>query len=306
MAEVRADVEQALITSKTFNTTCTYLDEFDQVQVVQNTFFNLYCLNEFTRDTFASNKLRHFELILEQNGFRLTEQGEKAKLDVSGMIEEINEKTFEDFLANPADHNNPKYRMLLKSILYLQLDPTNPERLKHFKEILLNRWRVEEHDATIRFLRSEAYVEDKIGDLGLECLELKAMTNCYQKVKFLRALEAKWGIELFGSAVSNFTKLDEATFKMLSHVFKLRRANPSNPIEAGKLYSTVANKIAFKNMVRATKEGLNWNMVALKTHVDLNSLKKSKRTGYHENVNTTFGFEATPVPQGLFTDLLDA
>ena len=55
LAEVRADVEQALETSKTFNTTCTYLDEFDKVQVVKNTFFNLYCLSEFTRDTFASN-----------------------------------------------------------------------------------------------------------------------------------------------------------------------------------------------------------------------------------------------------------
>ena len=109
------------------------------------------------------------------------------------MMEEINEKVFEDFLANPADHKNPKYRMLLKSICYLQLDPTNPESLKHFKEILLNRWRVEEHDATIRFLRSEAYVEDKIGDLGLECLELKAMTNCYQKVKFFTSPRGKMG-----------------------------------------------------------------------------------------------------------------
>ncbi len=111
----------------------------------------------------------------------------------------------------------------MKSIRYLQLDPTNPQSLTNFKDILLNRWRVEEHEATIRFFRSEAYVEDKIGDLGLECLELKAMTNCYQKIKLLRALEAKWCITLFRSEVANFTKLDEATFKMLSHVFKLRR-----------------------------------------------------------------------------------
>ena len=132
------------------------------------------------------------------------------------------------------------------------------------------------------------------------------MTNCYQKVKFLRALEAKWGIELFGSTVSNFTKLDEATFKMLSHVFKLRRANPSNPIEAGKLYSAVANKIAFKNMVRATKTGLSWNMDALKKHLDLNSLKNSKRTGHHQTVYTKFGFEPVAIPQGGFSEMLDA
>jgi hypothetical protein len=226
------------------------------------------------------------------------------------MIDEINEKVFEDFLAEPKDqqnwHQNPKYQQLLKNIHYLQLDPTNDESLKHFQNIVTNRWKVQEHDATIRFLRSEAYVEDKIGDLGLECLELKAMTNCYQKVKFLRALEAKWGIELFGSAVSNFTKLDEATFKMLSHVFKLRRANPCNPIEAGKLYSAVANKIAFKKMVRATKEGLIWDMSSIKDHLELNSKKNTKQTGYHQTVYTTFGFEPVAIQQGLFTDILDA
>ena len=52
--------------------------------------------------------------------------------------------------------------------------------------------------------------------------------------------------------------------------------------------------------------GLSWNMDAFKKHLDLNSLKNSKRTGYHQTVYKTFGFEATPIPQGLFTDLLDA
>ena len=68
---------QALETSKTFNSTCTYLDEFDKVQVVKNTFSNLYCLNEFTRDTFASNKLRHFELILEKTVLNWTSKEQR-------------------------------------------------------------------------------------------------------------------------------------------------------------------------------------------------------------------------------------
>ena len=35
LEEVRADVEKAIATSQTFNTTCTYLDENDEVQVVK-------------------------------------------------------------------------------------------------------------------------------------------------------------------------------------------------------------------------------------------------------------------------------
>jgi hypothetical protein len=68
----------------------------------------------------------------------LDEQGKKEKLDVTGMIEEINEKTFDDFLTAPDWHTNPRYTQLLKNISYLQLDPTNSETLNNFKEILLD------------------------------------------------------------------------------------------------------------------------------------------------------------------------
>ena len=62
------------------------------MQVVKNTFFNLYCLNEFTRDTFASNRLQHFELILARSGFKLSSEGTKAKVDVVGMLAAMNDK----------------------------------------------------------------------------------------------------------------------------------------------------------------------------------------------------------------------
>ena len=114
------------------------------------------------------------------------------------------------------------------------------------------------------------------------------------------------GHRFFSNEVTNFVKLDEDFYKMLRHVFKLRRANPTTPIEAGKLYGAVVNKITFNNLVRATKTGLSWNMDALKTHLDLNSFKNTKQTGYHQPVYQTFGFEPTPIPQGFVTEMLDA
>jgi hypothetical protein len=63
LEDVKACVAEAVQTSKAFNTTCTYVDEYDQIQVVKNTFFNLYCYNEFVRDTYETNKVKHFELI---------------------------------------------------------------------------------------------------------------------------------------------------------------------------------------------------------------------------------------------------
>ena len=39
LEDVKACIAEAVQTSKTFNTACTYIDENDQIQVVRNTFF---------------------------------------------------------------------------------------------------------------------------------------------------------------------------------------------------------------------------------------------------------------------------
>ena len=79
LEDVKACIAEAVQTSKTFNTACTYIDEHDQIQVVRNTFFNLYCYNEFVRDTYETNKVKHFELILRENGFKLSSEGAPKK-----------------------------------------------------------------------------------------------------------------------------------------------------------------------------------------------------------------------------------
>ena len=66
LEDVRSSVAEAVQTSRSCNSACTYLDEHDHIQVVKNTFFTLYCHNEFIRDIYDSNKIRHVELILRE------------------------------------------------------------------------------------------------------------------------------------------------------------------------------------------------------------------------------------------------
>ncbi len=56
-------------------TTCTYIDEFDDIQFVHNTFFKMFWYTDFVNDVFATNKVKHFEHILHQNGFDLSTTG---------------------------------------------------------------------------------------------------------------------------------------------------------------------------------------------------------------------------------------
>ena len=207
-------------------------------QGYKNTFFNLYCINEFTRDTYASNRIRHFELILLQNGFALSQEGTKSKLNASSMMEEINDQIFEDYLEEPKDeqnwHTSPKYNQLLKNIHYLHLPPCENETLEHFKEIVSNRRRVDDHDALMRFLKSDEVINDELADINLARLETKAVTNTYQMIKIVRVAGAKWGFGFLEEAAGEFAKLDEGLYKLVKRVFKLTRANPQNQQEAGK------------------------------------------------------------------------
>jgi len=223
------------------------------------------------------------------------------------MIEVIRDRVFDELASPGADVTDPRFRQLVSNIRYLGLDPHEMEAVKVHKDTIVNRHRVTEHDAVIRFLRSDAFVADKIADLSIECLELKAMTNCFQKVRMLRSLEGKFGIQFLKAdpQTTEFTKLDDQTFKLISHMFRLRRPNPQTQEQAIKLYSDLVNKITTKNLTRSSKGKLVWNLEAVKGHLDLHSFKNKTRTGYHERVYQTFGFEPVHLPTGLELGLDD-
>ena len=66
----------------------SYTDENDEIQISENTCSNLYCYNEYVNDTFATNKICHFENILKYNGFVLNCQGEVKTLENSTVRNE--------------------------------------------------------------------------------------------------------------------------------------------------------------------------------------------------------------------------
>ena len=88
----------------------------------------------------------------------------------------------------------------------------------------------------IRFLKSDELVNDKLADLSMNCLEAKALTNTYQIIKVVRLVGAKWGFHMLDDARGEFNKLDEGLYKLVKHVFKLRRASPENQLDASKMF----------------------------------------------------------------------
>jgi len=61
------------------NNICLSLNENDNEIVVKNSYFNIFCYNEYVNDIYKTNKLIHYQNILIQNGFNLFDENDIEK-----------------------------------------------------------------------------------------------------------------------------------------------------------------------------------------------------------------------------------
>ena len=66
--------------------------KYDETEIVENTYFKLFCYNDFIADIFKTVFLQHFQNILVNNGFVMSEIGEIINL--SCLVEIFRMKKF--------------------------------------------------------------------------------------------------------------------------------------------------------------------------------------------------------------------
>ena len=137
----------------------------------------------------------------------------------------------------------------------------------------------------------------------MNCLEAKALTNTYQMIKVVRLVGGKWGFSLLEDARGEFNKLDDGVYKLVKHVFKLKRANPENQQDASKMYETMVNKATYSKFLKCRKGEVAWDIEAVRKHLELNKHKNTQVFGFAPLVVAKFGL--TPTPKELFVHGLD-
>ena len=104
LEQARQDIRNGSKMTEEFKEACTYIDADDERQIIENTFFNLFCYNEYVIDCYKTNKLKHFELISDNSGFKLSEVGEVAKInnkdkkEMRSVVQSIKEDLFIEYL----------------------------------------------------------------------------------------------------------------------------------------------------------------------------------------------------------------
>jgi hypothetical protein len=224
-------VAEAVQSSKTFNTNCTYVDEFDQIQVVKNTLFNLHCYNEFVKDTYETNKVKHFEFILAGNVFELSSQGVPAKLakearsQQSQLTEAMGDELFTEYREAEVK-TDQKFQGITRAREYLKL-PFVPEVLTQFKDIIMDKWKLRDHDAVIRCLKSDDHVNLKVANLDLKGIDVKNLTSGYHKLQIIRRFEAEFGVSLWEAQAPTKTDMDDKFYNLIRTVFCTKLAKPT-------------------------------------------------------------------------------
>ena len=134
-------------TSNSYDNTCAHLDENDELQIIENTFYNLFKYNEYINDTFNTNKTIHYELFLKNAGFMLSSVGEPNKMNkknkraLSEVTQMIDEKLFNEFLLADSQTRieEDKFKQLILNINYLNLPLHENTVLSEYKDIKIGR-----------------------------------------------------------------------------------------------------------------------------------------------------------------------
>jgi hypothetical protein len=189
------------VNSKALQDVCVQVDENDQQKVIKNTFFKLFCYNEYVKDVYKSNIKIHFEHLLKQNGFLLSTTGEKKKLEkvVKGQMKEltteITTETFNNFInASGDDKTKAKYKPFMDRIKILTLDSNNKEQLLQYTNEVGSEKSFRSHLNFCRLLQSDDILKGELEKKHENSYDIAQLTSTFSKIFHIRKLEEKFSI----------------------------------------------------------------------------------------------------------------
>lgn len=305
---------------------CVSIDLVDdsEVQVQENSFFNLYAYNEYVKDIYNTNRTKHFELLLLQNGFDLTEIGEKTKIDkdmkeeLKCLTQEIKDELYEEFL-DAEDKTLGKYQLFNKNIEFLQLPKNDKEVLVKFQDEVKDKYVLQEHLNVIRLMKTDDYVHNKLVMIKNESFDVKTMKCVYNKIKTIRDIEERYDMKPLDPNIDTskeFIKLDDNTYNYIKKLFRTTKKNPENYKDLIKLYVSMIKNIVSADLFtserskrKEDRDKVNYslNKDLINYHLELNKYYNSNCRDFHNHFVEKFNIEEKSLfnNEDIDTKLLD-
>ena len=296
-------------TSKEINEVCVYMNENDMETIVENTFFDIFTYNEYVADIYQTNKTAHYENILKTNGFVLSQIGNVKKMskvmndELNQPLEEIKEQAFNDLI----ETGHTEDFLLSSNIHMLKLENKDSEIIEKYKEIICDKFKLEEHLNIIRSLKDEEFIQQKIFDLERDNYNITVMSSTYHKIKHIQYLESRMKIKRYQVDVKlddiTFFDISENEYALICKVFRIIRKKPSNNDDLFKLYVSMLRNIMTSDIVvskkgttrKSQKITYTLNKDLIKFHIQLNMYANPYLRNFEDDLLTYVGVEK-PIP----------
>lgn len=198
------------------------VNENDDVKIVENTFFKLFCYEEFQDAIFRTGFLKHFETILVNNGFNLTETGIYKKLDkesqkqITEIYNQLKEDDFDTFIdAKFKDLDNEielvknaetmeEYTVMNNRLSLLNLP--NKDEAEKYKIFIIDEYALTNYYNFLSLFRKSDYIQNKLNEKRKASFKVKAVNSMFSKVSLLETFEAHYKIDRF---TLDFKDVDE-------------------------------------------------------------------------------------------------
>ena len=231
------------------------------------------------------------------------------------VVAQIDEATFDRYLE---DENKTKdeYKSIHTNISYLKLPYEDKDTLKKYKEIVIDKYKIEEHDNVVKLLKTDEFIDTKLIEANTGNYQCKTVFCTPHKIKLLRDLERSCGIGFLdvSGKCEKADGLSDDLWLRIKTSFQSTKKKPNTPADVMKLYVAMVKHITSNTMVTSkrlkTKKdrdttAYKLNEGLLKTHLELNTYKNNRRTDFHDIVKERCGVEETPVESKVIDHFLD-
>ena len=322
MSELKETLLDNISKSEILNKLCSYYNESEDRQLIENTFLKLYVYNEYVNDILNTDKFLHFRDILVNNGFVLSEAFKPRKLDKdtregqTALVEDISNELFTEYCSsnNRAD---PKFDHINVNLELLGLKNRSDEILASYKDTIINKYKLSGHFSIMRMFKSDDTIKEQLNSKSREGLKTKLLKSDENKILLLRKVEAYYNIKPLDVSMvggGEFKALDDDTFNNIKYSFETKKSKPTTYKELRELYICMIKHLTTKEIVLSkqcrTKEQRNeytytLNDRLIEYHVELSKYKCKKYNAYQTWFIEKYNLPTHSTAEGCDPSFLD-
>lgn len=295
LGDVNDIYKNLIMLNNQLNEVSLSIDINDNDIIVENSFFDLFCYNEYVIDIYKNNITAHYELILKKNGFNVinyNDNKKQLKKDVNDMMKSINEEIkdelFKEYLhTNEFDRiKTEKYEIINDRIKLLNIINEN-NILIEYQTLLTKKDAIDNHFNLMRFFKDDEYIKEKNNDNSFLNYEIKNIDTKTNQINILRKITKKLNINEYDVSYFDDVKINMTNddYDLIKGSFKTTMKKPTTKQEFKKFHVMMIKNICGDDILISNKLKSGENRDKMNYNLNINLINMMFKIDTFNNPN---------------------